>query len=856
MALGSIILDGVEFPGEPPNDIKFEAPPRAEYIAADLSISQSSADAGTARRGRDRILQLNWNRQVNFMAQLLHDRVMSLASIGRPFWVFIDDEWLRDDGAKLACVDSSNTTFLTPDYPVQPYLWSPANPVGWGECVAVNGVVVPTSRYEIDEDYGIVTFLSPLLSSDVVTIRYRACFCGIIIGEPQLAMIPKTFSAHTCTPLPVYHGSVTIREVADAPVFNPPDDGCLVYDESSLPDDEGDGGGNTDPPPSNQVFRVTIEPSVAGTNYDCIQPQTFFLTWPLPSGIGPESFVRSIRFRRKLTNGGNGNWLAPSSQAYEVWTARPNGSYLDSTGVKAGDSFDETYTLERAAAYSSPYCNHSSKTLDWRYWAAKWGSVLLQSMPLAENYPDITLPPALPNDGVDNPSTNLGIWDFIMAYDDLPTNRASASTCRFTFVGVTGSFEEQRIGRFDEVWVQDSGTEPAVTQTDYTKEVAFRKSVVRGEGAPGAPPSITDIVSKTIVCKTELTGSVTPRITVLRPEQYAFIELEYKVTVMAGVAELNLALVEPVTDGEQSVRQIVEVVLGGSRYIYHVVTSKLYSGYTRDVQIADIPPDKTPSYLSHTWEETRTIKIPLNNNIGVGSGLTVSAKAENATVITAVADYQTMTAESVVSAELIGVSCGGTELALEDVSIEFEFQSLSRQPVDGAVSVGDFASDTFVETSEAPADANGFDGTLTLEDEDPDCLISNFVDAVQAIEGYELHKDRPVTGLFVQFEHRQVSSGLSYLPHYVVSGSLDLDYVGDSVWPEEAPNLFSPQDDWQTYTLDMAYHLPTSLVLSKLEDVEQLNLFFRRLSYSGTGKVEIRNLDVKIWFAPATEEDV
>lgn len=857
-ALGSIIIDGVTYEGEPPNDIRFEAPPRSEAVAANLSIITSAADAATARKGRDRILHLGWTQKVNLMSQLLYDRIVALASIGRPFWVFIDDEWLRDDGVKAACVDGANTSYLTPDYPIRPVTWSTANPVGWAECVAINGVVVPTSRYEVDEDAGIITFLAPLLSTDVVTVRYRACFCGIVIGEPQLTMVPKTFSSHTCTPLPMYAGSVIINEVASAPVYNPPDDGCLIFNADNIPDDGGDGGGgdDTDPPPSNQVYRTIVSPEVTSTVYDCIMPQTFFLAWPLPSGIGPESFIRQITFSRKIVNGENGNWLAASSQAYQLWTARPNGSYREDTGVKSGDSFTDVYTFERASTYSAPYVNHSTKKMDWRHWAAKWGSILLQSMPLYENYPDIELPPALPNDGVDNPSTNLGVWDFIMAYDDLPTNRASESSCRFTFIGVTGSFEEQRIGRFDEVWVSSSGTEPAVTQTDYVKEVAFRKSVTRGEGAPGAPPAPTDIVSKTIVCKTELAGSVTPRITVLRPEQYAFIEVEFKITVTAAVAELNLATIFPPINGEQSVRQIIEAVLGGSRYLYNVLTSHLYSGYTREVTIADIPPNKTPSFLSHTWESTQTVRIPLYGNVGAGSGVQVSAKASNATAITAVADYQTMTAESIISAELLSVSCGGTKLALEDVSIEFEFQSLSRQPLEGAVAVGSFVADSFVEAAAAPADATGYYGTLTLEDDEPDCLLDDFTEAVQAIEGYEFHATRPVTAIAVQFEHRQVSSGLDYLPHYVVSGSMDLDYVGNVVWPEEAPNLFSPQDEWQTYSLNLPYHLPTSLVMEALQDVESFKLFFRRLSYSGTGKVEIRNLTVKVWFAPATEEDV
>ena len=118
--------------------------------------------------------KVSWNSP-DLMDSCLFNYLSTLYSTQSTFYVQYDDVMSSTTyGTVARATPFANNTrvWYTPVWPIKPAGWEPDNTLDWTNCVYVNGRPVPTSSFTVDESIGMIQFVGPLASTDVVSVLY------------------------------------------------------------------------------------------------------------------------------------------------------------------------------------------------------------------------------------------------------------------------------------------------------------------------------------------------------------------------------------------------------------------------------------------------------------------------------------------------------------------------------------------------------------------------------------------------------------------------------------------------------------------------------------------------------------
>lgn len=118
--------------------------------------------------------RLQWNAP-DIVDSCLYDYLSTMYSTQSTGYLQFDDLMSSTIYGKVsrATPFGNNTrVWYTPVWPIKPAGWEPDNTLDWTGCVYVNGRPVPTSSFTVDESIGMIQFVGPLASTDVVSVLY------------------------------------------------------------------------------------------------------------------------------------------------------------------------------------------------------------------------------------------------------------------------------------------------------------------------------------------------------------------------------------------------------------------------------------------------------------------------------------------------------------------------------------------------------------------------------------------------------------------------------------------------------------------------------------------------------------
>lgn len=118
----------------------------------------------------------------SWMPPSMYDHLQILYESGTPFWIQFDDEMMGWYDT-CRCVDGVGSVWMTSRNPIVPWGQTPIQPGTHNGNLFVN-TVQQTSGFTVDNEYGIITFATPISPTAVVQFAYTwRCYVQILTFE-------------------------------------------------------------------------------------------------------------------------------------------------------------------------------------------------------------------------------------------------------------------------------------------------------------------------------------------------------------------------------------------------------------------------------------------------------------------------------------------------------------------------------------------------------------------------------------------------------------------------------------------------------------------------------------------------